>query len=289
MYANTIGNYNSALGVSALANNNTGIENVAVGYNALNQNTGGGSNTSVGVNSLATNITGTNNTALGWNTLFKALGTGNTGIGYGALYNTDSGNTNTAVGNSAGNTNTTGSNNVFLGNTVNGFNASSSNQIVIGSTINGVSGSNYITMGSAGNVVWNQFTVNATWTRTSDERVKRNINDDTLGLSFINRLRTVTYQHRPSYDIPQELTTQYSEENHNETETVMHGLVAQEVKAALDAEGVDTFGGWSELPDGTQAVSREMFVIPLIRAVKELSAKVEELSLKVEELQKKVN
>ena len=53
-------------------------------------------------------------------------------------------------------------------------------------------------------------------------------------------------------------------------------------KAALDKENVDTFGGWKEDKDtGQQYLSQEMFIYPLINAVKELSAKVEELESKL--------
>ena len=62
-----------------------------------------------------------------------------------------------------------------------------------------------------------------------------------------------------------------------ETDIKLHGMVAQEVKAALDKAGVDTFGGWSEAEDGSQCISQEMFIHPLIRAVQELSSKVKEL------------
>ena len=58
---------------------------------------------------------------------------------------------------------------------------------------------------------------------------------------------------------------------------VIHGLIAQEVKQALDKQGVDTFSGWDENPDGRQNVSFEAFVLPLIKAVQELSAEVNEL------------
>ena len=64
----------------------------------------------------------------------------------------------------------------------------------------------------------------------------------------------------------------------------MHGMIAQDVKAALDKAGVDTFGGWSEQEeDGMQEISQEMFVHPLIKAVQELSAQVEELKSKSHE------
>ena len=61
------------------------------------------------------------------------------------------------------------------------------------------------------------------------------------------------------------------------TDTTMHGLVAQEVKAALDKAGVDTFGGWGERSDGSQVLGRDMFVMPLIKAIQELSAEVTKL------------
>ena len=57
----------------------------------------------------------------------------------------------------------------------------------------------------------------------------------------------------------------------------VHGFIAQEVKEALDKAGVNTFSGWSEGDDGRQRVSFEAFVMPLVRAVQELSTRVEEL------------
>ena len=57
-------------------------------------------------------------------------------------------------------------------------------------------------------------------------------------------------------------------------------MIAQDVKAALDKEGVDTFGGWMEDDTGAQRLAQEMFIYPLINAVKELSAKVEALENK---------
>jgi len=67
----------------------------------------------------------------------------------------------------------------------------------------------------------------------------------------------------------------------------IHGLIAQEVKEALDEVGADSFGGWSEGDDGRQRVSREMFVTPMKKAVQELSKKVEEQQKEIEELKNK--
>ena len=105
---------------------------------------------------------------------------------------------------------------------------------------------------------------------------KKNITPDTLGLSFINRLETVKYNWKPSNEVDKSLPY-YAEENTRDTTTVMHGLVAQQVKEALEAEGVDTFSGWVEGVDGIQGVSREMFISPLIKAIQELTARIEEL------------
>jgi len=55
------------------------------------------------------------------------------------------------------------------------------------------------------------------------------------------------------------------------TDISMHGLIAQEVKTALDTASVSTFKGWHADQYGVQQISREMYVIPLIKAVQELS------------------
>ena len=148
-------------------------------------------------------------------------------------------------------------------------------ELVLGTGVTG-SGGSTVTIGSGAGKIYNSFTSNATWTQTSDERLKTNIQDDNLGLSFINRLNPVTYNWKASNQIDESLPY-YKEENERDTDTVMHGLVAQQVKTALDAENVDTFAGWIEGVDGVQGISREMFVSPLINAVQELSAKVDAL------------
>ena len=59
-------------------------------------------------------------------------------------------------------------------------------------------------------------------------------------------------------------------------------MIAQDVKAALDKAGVNTFAGWSVDPEkGIQQISEEMFVYPLIKAIQELSLQVEELKNKL--------
>ena len=146
-------------------------------------------------------------------------------------------------------------------------------EITIGPGVTG-SGGSTVTIGSGAGKISNTFTSNATWAQSSDSRLKTNIQTDSLGLSFINRLNPVTYKWKPSNEIDESLPY-YKEVNERDTSITMHGLVAQEVKTALDAEGVDTFAGWGEGLDGVQTISREMFVSPLVKAVQELSTKLD--------------
>ena len=223
----------------------------------------------------------------------------NVAIGPDALDSCSTGYQNTALGRDAGQKITTGYRNVSLGNAcygpVDGYNCigigydanhgdSTNHELVIGWGIDPET-SNRFTFGKASNVVYNNFDSDANWTRSSDERIKRNIQNDTLGLDFVNDLRTVTFQWKDSREVPEELHQSYNAENKMNMDITMHGLVAQEVKAALDTAGVSTFGGWHEQRDGTQSVSREMFVIPLIKAVKELSAQVDALTARVTTLE----
>jgi hypothetical protein len=83
----------------------------------------------------------------------------------------------------------------------------------------------------------------------------------------------VTFNWRSQADVPEAIRSDFE----RQTEIKQHGLIAQEVKTALDAAGVDTFLGWSEEKDGTQMISESMFVFPLIKAIQELSTQVDEL------------
>jgi hypothetical protein len=213
----------------------------------------------------------------------------NTAVGDQAGGAVTTGIANTLIGGLAGDSITTGSNNIALGYNVDTGAVDRDFAFVIGNAITATA-SNQIIIGKASNVIACEFDTDATWTRTSDERLKENIEDSTsLGLSFINDLRTVTYKWKSSQDLDSsdpELAHLYNaEENLMNTDVTMHGLIAQEVKAALDKAGVDTFSGWQQDEYGVQNISREMFVIPLIKAVQELSSKVETLTARIATLE----
>jgi hypothetical protein len=286
--ANTVG-YNTAFGYFALKSNTDGANNVSLGNQALQNNTTASQNTAVGSFALTTNTTGANNSALGQNALQgNTTGENNVAFGVSALSSNTTASNNTAVGYQAGYYSTaltTGGQNILIGNYTRTSAATSNYQFVIGYDVAGQADNN-VTIGSASGKVYNAFTSNATWTQTSDGRLKKNIQDETLGLSFINRLKPVKYEWKASNELDKD-NPYYAEENKRTTGVVMHGLVAQDVKAALDAEGINTFAGWDEGSDGIQSISREMFISPLIKAIQELNAKVEAQALEIATLKGK--
>ena len=219
----------------------------------------------------ANSTTGANTTAIGYQALYSnTTGTNNTIIGAGAGYAITSTN-HIAIGRNANTTSTNGDRCTVIGSAANPSGSNTDAEIVIGYGVTGQSDS-YITMGANTGKIYNAYKTNATWTQTSDGRLKKNIQPDNLGLSFVCRLNPVTYQWKPSNEIDKSLPY-YNETNERDTETVMHGFVAQEVKAALDAEGCSTFNGWDAgNHEGIQAISREMFISPLVKAIQELKA-----------------
>jgi len=244
---------NTVLGETALDSATTGGSNTAIGYNSLNGLQTGGSNIAMGSQAGEEITSGANNTCIG------------TGAGKDTLVS--------------------GNNNVLLGRNTDTSAADSENQIVIGVDIT-AAGDNDFAFGKASNVVHNDFDADAAWSRTSDIRKKRNIQEDKLGLEFINKLKPVTHQWKPSNEFPKEWE-EYNEENQMNLDVVIHNMIAQDVKKALDEVGCDTFGGWKEREDGSQTISREMFVTPLINAVKELSEQNKELEKRIQELENK--
>jgi len=320
----TTGDSNIGIGSDALGALNTGINNTAVGKGALQANTIGHSNTSIGYQALDANVAGNRNTAVGNNALsamtaasdtdmsntavgggsMTALtsGTNNTAIGRNAGVSASTSDNNTFVGSNAGGSITTGGGNVFVGqdagtsgeasvtNSVCVYvgpsasgNNGASNEYVIGQGRIGL-GSNTFAFGKASNVVYNVFTSNNSWTRSSDLHKKTNIENTDIGLSFINELQPVTFNWRPNNEFPKHYRYYSETENNMDTEVNLYGMIAQDVEKALDKVGHKNFGGWVEEEDGSQSLSQEMFIYPLINAVKELSEKCDSLQKEINEL-----
>ena len=285
----TTGHSNVAIGTESLFINTTGSANIAVGKDALRNNSTASNNTAIGHNALYANTTGTQNVAVGYAAL-DALTTGNncTAVGYSALTSA-TGQHNTAVGESAGNNITTGYNNTVMGKFARPSAAAGVEQIVIGHELVGI-GNNYVTFGksSGSDRVYNLFTSNASWTRASDVRWKKDIQTNTdLGLDFINDLRTVTYKWKAPSELDPSLPDYDADKTEADYTNKMYGFIAQEVKQVLDDHNITDFAGWhvTEENHAMQGISYEMFVMPLVKAVQELTAKNTALEARVAALE----
>lgn len=185
LFLNTTGKFNVAIGNSALYSNLTGLYSTAIGYYALSQSTAG-SNTAVGYQSLTATTTGYRVTGLGYLSLTdNTTGYDNTALGYSTLSANTVGTKNTAIGSLAGNIITSGDNLTLVG-----FNAQPTS----------FSANNQITLGN--NEVTSLRCNVQSITSLSDARDKKNINELSLGLSFIMHLkpRQFNWDRREWYD-----------------------------------------------------------------------------------------
>ena len=290
LQANTTGDNNTAMGRSALDTNTTGVSNTAIGRDALQANTIGDNNTASGRNALFSNTTGYNSTASGLNALqSNTTGYQNTASGAGSLGSNTTGITNTAIGVSALFSNTIFSN-------ISGFGYDAQ-----------VTGSNQIQLGDAATTTYAYGAVQ----NRSDIRDKADIRDTTLGLEFVNALRPVDFKwdlredyrpeapKSPEQDATEEEKAAYKVAKDKWLEDVKlanithdgskkrsrfhHGLIAQEVKAVLDAKGID-FGGFQDHSvkggDDVLSIGYEELIAPMLKAIQELSAEVAALKAK---------
>lgn len=145
--------------------------------------------------------------------------------------------------------------------------------------------------GYGANRRWQRLYSNNTTISTSDVRLKKDVSDSPLGLDFITALRPVNYRWITGR---QEVVKDANGNGIIIGETpegkpifemqaipgqrLHYGFIAQEVKAVLDASGVEDFAGWvqddTSDPDSTQSLSYEQFIAPLVKAVQELTARV---------------
>ena len=122
-----------------------------------------------------------------------------------------------------------------------------------------------------------------TWSAPSDIRLKEDIQDEVVGLDFINELRPVTFLWKKEKDVPEEMVAH----GEGSEERVMngkynHGFVAQEVKEVINKYDLkEGFDLWTEdAVDGRQRVGESALIPMLVKSIQELSAEVEELKKK---------
>lgn len=133
---------------------------------------------------------------------------------------------------------------------------------------------------SAGGISGDQYEITAT--TSSDRRLKTDISDTQLGLDFINALRPVEYRWKDK-----NIGYLYDEYGNSPTGsnpgTRLHeGFIAQEVKAVLDAKGVDC-GIFMELNDGPDSIKGlnalryDEFIGPIVKAIQEQNGLIQTL------------
>jgi trimeric autotransporter adhesin len=296
LYANSSGSNNTAVGPKALTKNSTGFSNIAIGGEALRENSTGFYNIAVGSQSLLYN-NGSGNVAIGLAALpFLTTGRYNVGVGSNALYRTTTAEYNTAIGSLAANSYNNGYNNVFVGANTDVNGPDYYNVVVIGQGTIGTAPSQV----TIGNSATRSYRAYAGWSNISDGRFKENVKEEVPGLTFINKLRPVTYQLKAT-DLEKHLHGGQSngdelggnakvvmEKALREKEALIHtGFVAQEVERA--AKDLDyTFSG-IEAPVSEKDVyglKYSEFVVPLTKAVQELSEKNNRLEEEMEELKR---
>ena len=319
--ANTEGNINTAIGAHSLHVNTTGFFNTAIGSFALASNTEGGFNTATGDYSLAGNTTGSFNIANGTPFTLTSNTEGSENIATGALSmtNNSTGNDNVAYGVFSLATNEIGSNNTALGSYADLTAGALNNATVIGAGAL-VDASNKVRIG---NTDVTSIGGEVGWTSYSDERIKDNIKENVPGLEFIKALRPVTYHFSvskqntllgikgigvnkimselknsklpgltgmqlPSVDISKMKVNDIANEKNHEIEKVQFtGFLAQDVEKAAnnigyDFSGIDKSGKIMGLRYGD-------FVVPLVKAVQELSKQNEDLQKQINELKATMN
>lgn len=308
LFSNTEGNSNSAAGNHALYSNTTGYANTAVGSFALYSNTTGRYNVAGGYSTLYSNTTGEKNTAIGSKALYhNTTGDRNTAAGFSALYNNTTGSDNAATGYKAMEKNTTGIRNAAFGayaltNNTGSYNSACgisawysdvgncsgsynsafgagagpspsaactiNNSTALGSNAR-VTASNQIRIGNSSVT---SIGGQVGWTVLSDGRFKRDLKADVAGLNFIKQLRPVTYTlDKEAIDTFLGVPDSVREESVEPREQI--GFIAQEVEAVIKKSGFVFSGVETPQHEGDlYALRYEEFVVPLVKAVQELSA-----------------
>ena len=171
------------------------------------------------------------------------------------------------LGYQSGNAVTTGIGLVLLGQGTSTAAVSDNNEIVIGNGATG-KGSSTGFISPAGGGVY-QGNNSAAWSITSDQRLKKNIVDNTIGLDAINKIQVRNFEYRTTDEV-----TDLPKEQAIDIKGVQLGAIAQELALVLP-DCVKTES------TGVMSVDTSNITWHLINAVKELSAEVTALKAKL--------
>lgn len=290
----SIGSNNTGIGYLSMRNSSSGDENTALGSNSLRINTTGEDNTAIGFQALKDNVSANKNTAVGANALVSSTGAENTATGNYALGGNSTGGNNSGFGASALADNRAGHyNSAFGAHAIDGgpehLPWAASYNSAFGAYANGLSHNytNYTALGyfaqatasnqvRIGNIDVTSIGGQVSWTTLSDGRFKTNLKRDVAGLAFINQLNPVSYSVDKDalskfLGVPDSMRVPTTEAERNARQV---GFVAQEVESIIKSAGY-VFTGIEAPKNENDAYSIRYaeFVVPLVKAVQELTAK----------------
>ena len=184
---------------------------------------------------------------------------------------------------------TEGVGNTYIGTSVEDSNSGGYNQTVIGFNSESTGNSNSIRLGNSD---IQQVECEIGLTTPSDIRIKKNIQDNNLGLEFISKLRPVRYQKVNPEDYPEKLLENRFKRDKNRATRpeddlkLYDGLVAQEVEQTLKDLNINWSGHNINPSNSKQSIDYATLTIPLINSIKTLKNQIKELTKRVEELEK---
>ena len=259
----TNASFNTAVGAFALDNATGGSSNVALGYSALTGDVTGSNNTSVGASSGQALTPGTNNVFVGYLAGSAVdVGFSTVAVGGNALRSVVSSGYNVGVGEYAGR-DTTGQQNTLIGWQAGYTLAAGDNNTIIGynAVPSSTTASNEITLGNSSIATLRcQVT---TITALSDARDKKDVQDIPLGVSFVQRLRPVSFV--------------WNTRDGGKVDVPEFGFIAQELRQAQTDHGVTLPGLVHDInPERLEAAPGTLIPV-LVKAVQELQAQIDDL------------
>ncbi|MGV6828073.1 MAG: tail fiber domain-containing protein [Flavobacteriales bacterium] len=318
-----------ALGSQALLSTSEGSYNIAVGYQtlkkvfpafspvdshligfgsgAISSSTGTvGPAIGFGANSLANlssdNSSGyKNDIALGYQCLYNiniddVNESHNIGIGLKTFFSKTSGRYSIAIGSKSMEFSPVVWQSVIIGGATNPVNANRSNNVIIGDATTSTA-DGQARFGDSGVSSIGGF---ANWTNVSDKRFKKEIKEDVVGISFIKKLRPVSYQLNTTtlnkfLNLSSDAIKETSQ--NRKAQEIQNGFLAQEVEKAAN-ETHFNFNGIKKPKneDDVYGLRYASFVVPLVKAIQEQQKtlnqqqeRIKALKTKLKELDKLLN
>jgi hypothetical protein len=281
-----LGTNNIAIGANAGTNlASGGSENVFFGDEAGNDVTTGSGNVFIGYEAAHKMDTSNNNVIIGKSAL--PIGTGgssnqNIAIGGGTLPDSSSGSQNIVIGHDSGGVVATGGNNIAIGRAVSFSGTGASYEIVLGNTCTGIADSVVIGVGSS--AIKTVYNGSPTWTTVSDLNIKKNIVQETVGLSLINALNPVRFNYKTEEDF-EDTENVYRNISVNRPTDIQYGFIAQEVEQAVENAGLERLDGLSKDENGVYSLGHTGFIQPMVKAIQELSSKIDSLESRLAALE----